>query len=108
MPATTPRATPGCASSGCRRNVGAAANHDVVLRRARGELFKWASADDLYAADLVEQCVRLLDQHPDAVLAHSWTAAVDEDGTVIQAHEYPLLHRARRAPRAAAQHALRR
>ncbi|ANH36556.1 Spore coat polysaccharide biosynthesis protein SpsA [Nocardioides dokdonensis FR1436] len=80
------------------RNVGAAANHDVVLRRARGELFKWASADDLYAADLVEQCVRLLDQHPDAVLAHSWTAAVDEDGTVTQAHEYPLCTAARRAP----------
>lgn len=81
------------------RNVGAAANHDVVLRRARGELFKWASADDLYAADLVEQCVRLLAEHPDAVLAHSWTAAVDEAGTVVQAHEYPLLTNSRQASR---------
>lgn len=80
-------------------NLGAAANHDVVLRRARGELFKWASADDLYATDLVEQCVRLLDDHPDAVLAHSWTAAVDESGAVVQAHEYPLLTNSRRPSR---------
>ncbi len=79
------------------RNVGAAANHDVVLRRARGELFKWASFDDLYAADLVEQCVGLLDDHPDAVLAHSWTAAIDDTGEVVQAHEYPLLTNARQA-----------
>jgi glycosyltransferase involved in cell wall biosynthesis len=72
------------------RNVGAAPNHDFVFRKSRGELFKWASGDDLYARDLVEQCVRLLDTHPEAVLAHSWTAAVDEHGTVVQAFEYPL------------------
>lgn len=71
-------------------NVGAAPNHDAVVREATGELFKWASADDLYARDLIERCVHLLDEHPEAVLAHSWTAAVDSDGVVIQAHEYPL------------------
>lgn len=71
------------------RNIGAAANHDFVFRMARGELFKWVAADDLYARDLFERCVALLDSHPDAVLAHSWTAAIDGDGDVIQAIEYP-------------------
>lgn len=72
------------------RNIGAAPNHDAVLQEATGELFKWVSADDLYAHDLLERCVGLLDEHPDAVLAHTWTAAIDPWGEVIQAHEYPL------------------
>lgn len=71
-------------------NVGAARNHDVVFRHSRGELFKWASADDLYARDLLERCVAVLDADPDVVLAHSWTAAIDEHGELIQAMEYPL------------------
>lgn len=71
-------------------NVGAVPNHNFVLDQATGELFKWASGDDLYARDLVERCIALLDEHPEAILAHSWTAAVDGAGAVIQAHEYPL------------------
>lgn len=73
-----------------QRNVGAARNHDVVFRHSRGELFKWASADDLYARDLLERCVAVLDADPDVVLAHSWTAAIDEEGELLQAMEYPL------------------
>ncbi len=71
-------------------NIGAARNHDVVFRHSRGELFKWASADDLYARDLLERCVAILDEEPDVVLAHSWTAAIDDQGELIQAMEYPL------------------
>lgn len=71
-------------------NIGAAPNHNFLVKQARGELFKWASADDLYARDLLQRCVDALDQHPDVVLAHSWTAAVDSTGTITQALEYPL------------------
>jgi glycosyltransferase involved in cell wall biosynthesis len=31
------------------RNIGCAPNHNFVVKEARGELFKWASDDDLYA-----------------------------------------------------------
>jgi glycosyltransferase involved in cell wall biosynthesis len=72
---------------GC--NIGSVGNHNFVFREARGELFKWAAADDLYARDLLARCVALLDEHPLAVLAHSWTAAFD-DGKVTQALQYPL------------------
>ncbi len=34
------------------RNIGLAPNHNFVFQEARGELFKWASHDDLYARDL--------------------------------------------------------
>ena len=80
------------------RNVGAAPHHDFVLQKSRGELFKWASGDDLWARDLVARCVELLDQHPDAILAHSYTAAIDGADTVIQALEYPLHTDAPQAP----------
>lgn len=73
-----------------QRNIGAARNHDFVFQQSRGELFKWVSADDLYARELVARCVAILDKHPEAVLAHSWTAAVDGEGELFQAMEYPL------------------
>ena len=80
------------------RNIGLSPNHNFVADQARGELFKWASGDDLYARDLIERCVDALDKHPDVVLAHCWTAKIDETGTVTKALEYPLRTAAPRAP----------
>lgn len=80
------------------RNVGLAPNHNFVVEKARGELFKWASNDDLYARDLVERCIDALDKYPEVVLAHCWTAKVDGSGNVTEAFEYPLTTRSPRAP----------
>jgi glycosyltransferase involved in cell wall biosynthesis len=80
------------------RNVGLAPNHNFVAEQARTELFKWASNDDLYARDLLERCIDVLDKYPDAVLAHSWTAMVDESGVVTKAFKYPLNTASQRAP----------
>jgi glycosyltransferase involved in cell wall biosynthesis len=71
-------------------NIGAAANHNVVVSLARGSYFKWASHDDLYHPDLVGLCVAALDEHPEAVLAHSWDGLVDPQGDVVSAPPYPL------------------
>jgi glycosyltransferase involved in cell wall biosynthesis len=80
------------------QNLGLAPNHNFVVDQARAELFKWASNDDLYARELLARCVAALDEHPDVVLAHSWTAMIDPAGTVTEAFRYPL---ATSAPRAA-------
>ncbi len=80
------------------RNIGLAPNHNFVAERARGELFKWASNDDLYARDLIERCVDALDKYPDVVLAHSWSAKVDACGAITKAFEYPLNTSSPRAP----------
>jgi glycosyltransferase involved in cell wall biosynthesis len=61
-------------------NIGAARNHNVLPRLARGRYFKWASHDDLYAPDLVERCVAVLEDQPEAVLVHCGDAFVDEHG----------------------------
>jgi glycosyltransferase involved in cell wall biosynthesis len=80
------------------RNLGAAPNHNFVVGQARGELFKWASGDDLYARDLVEYCIDALDEYPHVVLAHSWTALIDSSGHMTEAIEYPLATASLRAP----------
>jgi glycosyltransferase involved in cell wall biosynthesis len=79
-------------------NIGLAPNHNFVVEQSTGELFKWASNDDLYARDLLERCVAALDEYPKVVLAHSWTAMIDGSGTVTKALEYPLATASPRAP----------
>lgn len=80
------------------RNLGCAPNHNVLLDHARGELFKWASHDDLYGRDLIERCVEALDAHPQVVLANCWTAMIDSSRNVIKAVRYPLATESPRAP----------
>jgi glycosyltransferase involved in cell wall biosynthesis len=80
------------------RNIGAALNHNFVFRLARGELFKWASYDDLYGRDLLLRCVEALDEHPHVVLSHAWLAIIDGAGSVTQAFDYRLATDSRRAP----------
>jgi glycosyltransferase involved in cell wall biosynthesis len=80
------------------RNVGLAPNHNFCVEQASGELFKWAAGDDLYARDLLEQCVAALDEYPQVVLAHSFTAMIDGDNKVFQKNAYPLASSAPRAP----------
>ena len=80
------------------RNIGLAPNHNFCVEQARGELFKWAAGDDLYARDLLAKCVAALDEYPQVVLVHSYTAMIDGDGKVFQANAYPLASSSPRAP----------
>jgi glycosyltransferase involved in cell wall biosynthesis len=79
-------------------NIGCAPNHNFVIQQARGELFKTASHDDLYARDLIRRCVAALDEYPQVVLAHSWSAVIDDSGTVMEVVDYPVNTAAPRAP----------
>ena len=80
------------------RNIGAAPNHNFVVGQARGELFKWASHDDLYAHDLLKCCIEALDEYPHVVLAHSWTALIDGAGLVTETIEHSLATASLQAP----------
>jgi glycosyltransferase involved in cell wall biosynthesis len=79
-------------------NIGLAPNHNFVVEQGRGELFKWASSDDLYARDLLKRCVDALDEYPQVVLAHSWSAVIDSSGTLTKLVEYPVATASSRAP----------
>jgi glycosyltransferase involved in cell wall biosynthesis len=79
-------------------NIGSAPNHNFTIHQARGELFKTASHDDLYGRDLLKLCVEALDERPEVVLAHSWSAIIDETGTVTNVVDYPVNTSAEQAP----------
>jgi glycosyltransferase involved in cell wall biosynthesis len=59
-------------------NRGAVWNHNRVFELARGEFFKWNSADDFCAPRFVALCVAALDANPAAVMAVSEPAEIDE------------------------------
>lgn len=80
------------------RNIGLQPNHNFVVKEARGELFKMASHDDLYARDLLKRCVDALDEHPEVVVAHCWEAVIDSSGNVTKILDYPVATDAPRAP----------
>ena len=72
------------------KNLGATFNHNFVIEQARGEFFKWVSDDDLYAPNLLQDCVDALGARPEVALAHAWTAYIDDQSMVTHRPEYPL------------------
>ena len=80
------------------QNIGLNPNHNFVVRQARGELFKMASHDDLYARDLLKRSVDALDAKPEVVLAHAREARIDKSGNVTEVLKYSVAVDAPRAP----------
>jgi glycosyltransferase involved in cell wall biosynthesis len=72
------------------QNRGSSFNHNFVIEQGRGEFFKWVSDDDLYAPDLLERCIDALDSRPEIVLAHAWTAFIDDAGMITDPIDYAL------------------
>src|SRR5262245_745161 len=60
------------------RNVGAAANHNLLFSHGDGPYFKWASHDDVLHPRFLEVTVAALDARPDTVLASPATVLIDE------------------------------
>jgi len=60
-------------------NLGAVANFNRVFELSTAPLFKWAAHDDLYREAYLDVCVRLLEEDPNIILAHTGTAFVDEN-----------------------------
>lgn len=60
-------------------NIGGFANANLVMKRARGELFLLAAHDDIRQPRYIERCVATLDEHPNAVLCYTRTDVIDED-----------------------------
>lgn len=50
-------------------NEGSTANFQRCLDAARGELFMWAGGHDLWSPNLVSQCIEVLNDLPNAVIA---------------------------------------
>lgn len=62
-------------------NVGAAPNFNRVFALAEAsKYFKWAAHDDWIAPKYLEECVKALEEDPDAVLCQSLVGIMDADG----------------------------
>ena len=61
------------------RNIGLAANNNLLVHIARGRLFKWAPCDDELRPGYLDRCVTALDADPTVVLAYTQTDFVDAD-----------------------------
>ena len=68
-------------------NVGAARNYERCFSPANSEYFRWSNGDDLIEENLIAQCVQVLDQHQDVVLAYGKTRLIDSDGTLIRDYD---------------------
>jgi glycosyltransferase involved in cell wall biosynthesis len=62
------------------RNVGAAANHNLMVKLTDSPYFKWAAHDDLLAPNFLEACVAALDADPAVVLASPASVLIDDAG----------------------------
>jgi len=71
-------------------NLGSARNWNFVVDLARGEYFKWASANDLCAPQMLEHCVEVMRSEPDVVLCYGRTQLIDDEGKIIQVYPHDL------------------
>jgi glycosyltransferase involved in cell wall biosynthesis len=65
------------------RNLGAAANYNVLAEMSENPYFKWAAHDDLLAPGFLAACVEVLDREPTVVLASPASALIDEIGAPL-------------------------
>ncbi len=66
-------------------NIGASRNHNRVVELSRGEIFLWASHDDLFTPEYVSRCLQVMDGHPEILLCYSLSGDVDEYGHSLDA-----------------------
>jgi len=69
------------------KNIGAPRNWNVVVHKASGVYFKWASANDYCAPNMIEKCVEVLNGDPGIVLCYGRTQLVDKDETPIEVYD---------------------
>jgi glycosyltransferase involved in cell wall biosynthesis len=68
-------------------NLGAIPNFNRAFELSTAPLFKWAAHDDLYHEAYLDACVKLLEENPDVVLAHSESAFIDEKSDLLAFEE---------------------
>lgn len=71
-------------------NMGVAANFTRVFELSRGDYFKWASHDDLWAPEFLARSVEVLEARSEVVLAHPRMSIIDENGQIVERYGISL------------------
>jgi glycosyltransferase involved in cell wall biosynthesis len=64
-------------------NRGATWNFNRVFELAEGPLFRWTAHDDVCAPELLERCVKVMQEHSEVVLAHPRTRIIGAQGELL-------------------------
>ena len=75
-------------------NLGATPNYNDLMDRLDSPLVRWQACDDVLARTYLERCVELLDEYPEAPMAHTAATIIDEHGDIQREWdlEHPLAH----------------
>ena len=65
------------------KNLGAAANANLLIEACEAEYFKFAAFDDMHAPEHLERCVAALDEDPSVVLACTGVQLIDDRGAQV-------------------------
>ncbi len=68
-------------------NVGAAPNYTKCFEPTNCEFFRWSNADDLIEPTLIADCLAVLEEHKDAILAYGKTRLIDGDGVFMEDYD---------------------
>ena len=71
-------------------NIGVNRNSSHVMRRARGEIFKWSSSSDWCAPNFLERCLNELLAHDDTVLVAPRTRLFQNTPSKSQDYEFDV------------------
>lgn len=71
-------------------NLGAAKNYSCCFTPAPCEFFRWSNADDTIEPTLIEECLRALEENPDACLAYGKTKIINSDGKITNLYDDKL------------------
>ena len=69
-------------------NIGASRNWNFVFENSTGRYFKWASANDYVAEDMLETCITLLERDPSIVLAYGRTMMLGNHPDDCEQYQY--------------------
>ena len=68
-------------------NIGGGRNQKLAVDLSRGRYVRLAAHDDLIAPTFLEECVRELENRPDAIICFSGTIVIDEDGNQVSTYQ---------------------
>lgn len=71
-------------------NIGQHENFNCLPRRSGGTYFFWASGHDRWEKTFIEDCIRVLEGNPTAVLAYPRTVNMWDDGTITREKVRPF------------------
>jgi len=73
-------------------NIGAEANHNLLVTLAAGKYFMWADDDDLCEPEMLETMVEAMEENPAAVLCGSDVRVIDADDTLLRVESLKGIH----------------